>query len=68
MLLILRGGGNNTFLHFINSMRVSVLGIQNRIYENLYGDSNSGHTLPVGDSSNATARQVSRGNIRILGA
>lgn len=62
------GGGNNTFLHFINSMCVSVLEIQNRIYENLYRDSNSGHTLPVGDSSNATARQVSRGNIRILGA
>lgn len=58
-----RGGDNNTFLHFINSMRVSVHGIQNRIYENLYGDSYSVHTLPVGDSSNAAARQVSRGNI-----
>ncbi len=62
-MLLMLGGDNNTFLHFINSMRVSVHGIQNRIYENLYGDSYSVHTLPVGDSSNAAARQVSRGNI-----
>lgn len=63
----IHSGGGNICLHFGHFMRESIHGFQNVVYQHLYGGSDSGHTLPVGNSSRIATWKVRRQGSRILG-